>query len=541
MASSVTVDFNANLARFTSGLDKATNDLNKFQSNATRISGNITKAFSALGVGISVAGLTAMVKNVVDAQGHLEDLSKVTRISVEQLSGLSYAAKLSGADLDGTAKSINKLALEMGKDAEKFKALGISARDPVEAFIQLADILNSIEDQQTRAAVGAAALGKGWESAAALMAEGSTVIRQRIKQGEELSGVTTESAKAAGDLADRWDLLAARASGFGVAVANPIITGILGISKAVDDLSKSMYSLEIFGNPSSVFSLIFGKGPQKKSGGASGSWDAPAPSAKTVKGFIGGAGASGATGKTPLQKMIELGQRNLAASSFGGDESGMSVEDRLRIETKALEDRAAAMDEMAMARMEMYRIETEGEEAVRLSLEKTTTALDEQTEFVQQAARNMQDAMADGFFDIMQGNFDKMGDSFKRTIDRMVANAMAAKLSDYLLGDFGKTGAMGGVLGGVLKGVFGGGGYGDLAGVAAGVPQYAEGTDYVPRTGLALVHQGERITPAAQNRAGGGMTVINQFTISGPADRRTQEQLAAAAGTGLQRAMARNT
>jgi hypothetical protein len=40
------------------------------------------------------------------------------------------------------------------------------------------------------------------------------------------------------------------------------------------------------------------------------------------------------------------------------------------------------------------------------------------------------------------------------------------------------------------------------------IPQYASGTQYVPRTGLALVHQGEAIIPAGQNR-GGSISVGN--------------------------------
>jgi hypothetical protein len=38
------------------------------------------------------------------------------------------------------------------------------------------------------------------------------------------------------------------------------------------------------------------------------------------------------------------------------------------------------------------------------------------------------------------------------------------------------------------------------------VPRFASGTDYVPRTGLAMVHQGEAIIPAGENR-GGNVTV----------------------------------
>lgn len=42
----------------------------------------------------------------------------------------------------------------------------------------------------------------------------------------------------------------------------------------------------------------------------------------------------------------------------------------------------------------------------------------------------------------------------------------------------------------------------------ANVPKFESGTDFVPYTGLAMVHQGEAIIPADRNRAGGGSTSV---------------------------------
>ena len=50
-----------------------------------------------------------------------------------------------------------------------------------------------------------------------------------------------------------------------------------------------------------------------------------------------------------------------------------------------------------------------------------------------------------------------------------------------------------------------GGGSGSGGG-GSSLPHYASGTDYVPRTGLAVVHQGEQIIPAGGAR--GGNTII---------------------------------
>jgi hypothetical protein len=73
---------------------------------------------------------------------------------------------------------------------------------------------------------------------------------------------------------------------------------------------------------------------------------------------------------------------------------------------------------------------------------------------------------------------------------------------------------------GALAGVFGG------ASATGSVPAFAMGTDYVPRTGLALVHQGERITPAGQN-GGGDVHLHLNFSANTPAAVRDAVMAAA--------------
>lgn len=91
--------------------------------------------------------------------------------------------------------------------------------------------------------------------------------------------------------------------------------------------------------------------------------------------------------------------------------------------------------------------------------------------------------------------------------------------------------------GGGLGGLFSGGGGFDI-------PFFDVGTPYVPQDTLAFVHRGEAIIPAAYNRGnisgGGGLTVHNHFTVSGPIDTRTQTQIAASASIGVRRGAARN-
>lgn len=185
---------------------------------------------------IASAGLfVSWIKSSIDAADKMNDLAKTTGLTVEQLSGLRLAADQSGSDLEGTAKAIDKLSVNMAKNGEKFAALGITAKDPLKAFGQLSDLFISIEDPQRRAAVAATALGKSWEGAAPLLSEGSKSIEQMIKRGQELSGVTSDMAKNADEFNDKMSEMKLAATGFGEKIASDMLPGLIKITGAMHD------------------------------------------------------------------------------------------------------------------------------------------------------------------------------------------------------------------------------------------------------------------------------------------------------------------
>ena len=164
-------------------------------------------ALAGLAGTITAGAFIGMIRGSIDAADHLNDLSKSTGIAVEQLAGLKLASKQSGADLDGTAAAINKLSVNIGKSGDKFTALGITAKDPLEAFKQLSDVFIAIKDPQLRAAVGAEALGKSWASAAPLLMESSKGIQEMVDKGTALSNINQEMATNADKLNDNWAML----------------------------------------------------------------------------------------------------------------------------------------------------------------------------------------------------------------------------------------------------------------------------------------------------------------------------------------------
>lgn len=174
-------------------------------------------------------------------------------------------------------------------------------------------------------------------------------------------------------------------------------------------------------------------------------------------------------------------------------------------------------------------------EAVVAGLPKLKEPLNEMTEFSKQAARNMQDAMGSFFFDTMQGKMNDLAGNFKKTIDKMVADLLASQLMNWLTGDFGKTGQMGGALGNIFGSIFGGSraiGGPVSAGSAYRVGEHGEEI-FIPQSSGTVV--------PADRASSRSVVVNNTFMVSQPTDRRTQEQIAAMAGASIQTALSRGS
>lgn len=80
--------------------------------------------------------------------------------------------------------------------------------------------------------------------------------------------------------------------------------------------------------------------------------------------------------------------------------------------------------------------------------DKAKATADEIKDIYKNAAQSIQSSFSDFFFDIMQGNMDNLVVSFKRTIDRMVADLLAAKLLSTVGGASGLSGMLGGLFSG---------------------------------------------------------------------------------------------
>lgn len=220
------------------GLDQVRNNLSGIQTAA-----------KAVGISLSAMGMVALVEQSIDAADKLGDLSKVTRLTVEQLAGLDLAAQQSGLDLSGVADAVSKLSENIGKNADKFAKIGVTAKDPIEAFKQLADVSNAIADPQQRAAFLAEALGKSWKAAAPLLSEGSGRIGEMVDQGTLLAGNIGQMQERSDAFNDSFAVLNATMKGKISNTVNDMLPLLQLMATGLTDTGEGARALDIGFNP----------------------------------------------------------------------------------------------------------------------------------------------------------------------------------------------------------------------------------------------------------------------------------------------------
>lgn len=182
-------------------------------------------------------------------------------------------------------------------------------------------------------------------------------------------------------------------------------------------------------------------------------------------------------------------------------------------------------------------------DAVTDKAKKTGNDLDK---FAERAAENIQNALGEELSNVLDGNFDNIGDSFTRVLNRMVAEAIAADLAKAI--GLGGSSGGGGFLGDLVK--TGISFFSGTPGRAIGGPVSAGGLYQVNErrpellnlAGKQFLMMGSQGGSVSPNAGGNTQTIqINQnFNVPATVDRRTQQQIANTAGMAVQRAMVRN-
>lgn len=235
-----------------SAQDKTKQAFNSVRGSLNGLSGyantlnNTLGALGGLSTILGASSFTAFLKGGIDTLDMLGDLSDRTGVAASTLAGFQLVAAQSDTSLEALGKGINKLSIYMAENAEQAKQLGITAKDPAEAFIQLSTVLAGIEDTQKRAAVANKILGKSYQELLPALLQGGDALRNQIDAGKEYAGVTEQSVQQAQAFNDQMDKLGVMAKGLGVSLATdllPNFTDIIAAMRTAADEAGTLTAL----------------------------------------------------------------------------------------------------------------------------------------------------------------------------------------------------------------------------------------------------------------------------------------------------------
>ena len=166
-------------------------------------------SIAALGVGI-----TALVMPVARVGDEFFKLSQKTGVSVEALTALDYAAKLSDVSTDGLTKALQKLSVAMFdtqingvEGSAALKALGVSATDvngqirPTEqVLLDLAEKFSAMPDGADKAALAVKLFGKEGLAIIPFLNQGREGITALMEEAQRLGLVMSEDVARASEV-----------------------------------------------------------------------------------------------------------------------------------------------------------------------------------------------------------------------------------------------------------------------------------------------------------------------------------------------------
>lgn len=594
----------ADTAEFQSDMGKgahiAEREMERMVARATAAGELIGRALSN-----AASGFGRMITETLRAGDELSKLSQKSGFAVERLSELRFAAQLSDVSfgqvttaLGAFNKALAESQNEGSKTGQLFSALGVDIKaGPQQAFEQFAKAVQSL-DPETKVAAMRIAFRRTGDSLIPLINSMDEASEKARRLGIVMS---TQLARDSERFNDAVTTLSASSRALAITALTPASAALATIAEnLVRAKEQGTQFRDIGAEIGKVFLAAHGQilsyvpiwgqqieaatqrafnalerlregsrveGVRPIGGQFSGPPDPPDKQARVACVVSGGRWEGGVcvrqrerAGRTPRDPTLSAEQVARLQNAADEDEAKTIAEawkfvpemtDRLKewdslvaswgedsFMGMSLEDARAwvanqfeALDVLNQIEDASKRVAAGFTEDGKAITESTKKVTDEMVEFWRRAAESMQQSMSSLFFDLMQGDLRNFGQSFKRTIDRMVADVLAAKAATTLFGaDFGKSDSVGGWVG---QG---------LGWIKDFVGSFDSGTESVPRTGLALVHAGEAIIPAAQNvRGARGVTINMPVHFHGQQNRDSVSQGLVRGGRAVQRELERNT
>ena len=229
-------------ASFETDTKKAEKRLKEFEKQAKA-------AATAIGVGVAagVGALAYAVKETIDSMDKTGEAAERIGITTEALSGLSYAAEMSGSSAEGLQSSMLKLAKSAADGNEAFDAMGINVKDANgnlkstdKLMLEVSDKFAGYSNGAEKSALAMELFGKSGAEMIPLLNRGAEGIAELTGEAKELGIVFSDEAAArAGDFNDQLDKLQAVGKGVTMGLASEMLPALIGVTDALVDTAKS--------------------------------------------------------------------------------------------------------------------------------------------------------------------------------------------------------------------------------------------------------------------------------------------------------------
>ena len=156
------VKLEAESSRLTSELEKANKRAARWENKTKRSISGVKKAFIGLGVAVAAVKFTGFIRDSLNAANKLAKVSDKLGITTEKLSGLRYAAELSGIASNTLDMAIQRMTRRLseaakgtGEARDAIKELGFDAQklasmSPDQAFIKISKAMEKVTAQGDR-------------------------------------------------------------------------------------------------------------------------------------------------------------------------------------------------------------------------------------------------------------------------------------------------------------------------------------------------------------------------------------------------------
>jgi hypothetical protein len=514
---SLVVELAANTARLQGDLGRGVNMLQSFASKAKA-------AVGVLGVGVGGGVFVSLARQAISLGDELQKGAQRAGISAGRFSELAAAAKQADVDiktlsggLRNIQNAISEAAIGNKEAADAFYELGLSVESlrnlrADQQLFAIARALEAIPNQADKVRLGTAALGKAYQDLVPLLNEGATGLTRIIEEQRKLGATfSTEQTKALADADDAIKKLKSSWQGLATTLTAEVAPGLVFVLDKLNAFAKAdtgsklstLVQLGALANPvgaaAAAPAIIFGN--QEK-------LSEEERRQRRLEAVSRGPGYAAQVAEFRRQQLISRDEREKSLKEAIKEEERerlMMLESIKKASEDVGDSLRGTFDEVFS--FDQEKILGDIESSITGQAEAATRVLDVYTSKWEEGITTAAGAFKSAFDDLIshgEFSFRKLGQFILAELTRKEIFRAIDDISLALREAFAGNSTSG--FFSSLLSLFGRGEISPVTIGAKRIPGYATGTDFVPRDGLAFLHRGEAVIPAAQNR--GGPTVV---------------------------------